>query len=104
VGDASYFKIFVPYIYFRRLIRFEDIVFAVTFVEIVSKVDGYLSNYSHLTSKVGRKVLCPARFLCHGNGSQDEILSICLAQENRKMHPSTHSGKLSKNEMPGSVR
>jgi hypothetical protein len=33
-------------------------------------------------------------FLCHGNGSPDEILSICLAQENREIYPSTHSGKL----------
>jgi hypothetical protein len=31
-------------------------------------------------------------------------LSICLAQENRKMYPWTHYGKLIKNEMPGSVR
>jgi hypothetical protein len=43
-------------------------------------------------------------FLCHGNGSPDEILSICLAQENREMYPKTHSDKLSKNEIPGSVR
>jgi hypothetical protein len=43
-------------------------------------------------------------FLCHGNGSPDEILQICLAQENREMYPKTHSGKLSKNEMPSSVR
>jgi hypothetical protein len=26
-------------------------------------------------------------FLCHRNGSPDEILSICLAQENREMYP-----------------
>jgi hypothetical protein len=25
--------------------------------------------------------------LCHGNGSPDDILSICLAQENREMYP-----------------
>jgi hypothetical protein len=25
--------------------------------------------------------------LCHGNGSPVEILSICLAQENREMYP-----------------
>jgi hypothetical protein len=43
-------------------------------------------------------------FLCHRNDSPDEILSICLAQENREMYPKTHSGKLSKNKMPGSVR
>jgi hypothetical protein len=43
-------------------------------------------------------------FLCHGNVLPDEILSICLAQENREMYPKTHFGKLSKNEMPGSVR
>jgi hypothetical protein len=43
-------------------------------------------------------------FLCHGNGLPDEILSICLTQKNREMYLQTHSGKLSKNEMPGSVR
>jgi hypothetical protein len=26
-------------------------------------------------------------FLCHRNGSPDDILSICLAQENREMYP-----------------
>jgi hypothetical protein len=43
-------------------------------------------------------------FLCHGNVSPDEILSICLVQENQEMYPWTHSGKVSKNEMPGGVR
>jgi hypothetical protein len=43
-------------------------------------------------------------FLCYENGSPDQILSIYLAQENREMYPWTHSDKLSKNEMPGSVR
>jgi hypothetical protein len=43
-------------------------------------------------------------FLCHGSGSPDKILSVCLAQENREMYPKTHSGMLSKNEMVGSVR
>jgi hypothetical protein len=28
-----------------------------------------------------------------GNGSPDEILSICLAQDNQEMYPKTHSGK-----------
>jgi hypothetical protein len=37
------------------------------------------------------------QFLCHGNGSSDEVLSIYLAQENRQMYPYTHSVKLSKN-------
>jgi hypothetical protein len=51
-------------------------------------------------------VLCnPVQSFCSNrNGSPDEILSICLAQENQEMYPWTHSGKLSKNEMPGSVR
>jgi hypothetical protein len=43
-------------------------------------------------------------FPCHGNGSPDEILSNCFAQEIREMYPYTHSGKLSKNEMSGSVQ
>jgi hypothetical protein len=42
-------------------------------------------------------------FLCHGNGSPDEIFSICLVQENQEVYPWTHSGKLSKKEMPDSV-
>jgi hypothetical protein len=29
----------------------------------------------------------PARFLYDGNGSPDEILSICLAQKYRQMYP-----------------
>jgi hypothetical protein len=27
------------------------------------------------------------QFYCPGNGSPDEILSICLAQKNREMYP-----------------
>jgi hypothetical protein len=40
--------------------------------------------------------------VCHRNSSPDEM-SICLAQENWEMRTSTHSVKLSKNEMPGCV-
>jgi hypothetical protein len=39
-----------------------------------------------------------------GNCLPDERLSICSAQENCEICPWTHSDKLSKNEMPGSVR
>jgi hypothetical protein len=70
-------------------------------VESVTKFDGYRPNYCHLTPKVDRNGFCPARFLCHGNGL---LLPISLAQDNREMYPYTHSGKLSKNEMSGSVR
>jgi hypothetical protein len=38
-------------------------------------------------------------FMCHGSGSQDGILPNCLAQESREIYPSTHSGKLCKNEI-----
>jgi hypothetical protein len=68
-------------------------------VQNVKTFDGYHPKCRHLTPKI-----CPARFLLYGNGSPNEILSICLTQENREMYPYTHSGKLSKNEMPGSVR
>jgi hypothetical protein len=44
-------------------------------------------SWAVTTQKVDRNVFCPARFLYHGNDSPDEILSICLAQENREMHP-----------------
>jgi hypothetical protein len=70
--------------HFRRIIHSEEKVFSVTLVESVTKFDGYRQNYCHLTPKVNRNGFCPARFLCHGNGSPDEILSICLAQENRE--------------------
>jgi hypothetical protein len=43
-------------------------------------------------------------FLHHRNGTPDEILSICLAQENQKVCPETPSRKLSKNKVPGGVR
>jgi hypothetical protein len=26
-------------------------------------------------------------FVCHGNGAAEEILLICLAEENREMYP-----------------
>jgi hypothetical protein len=43
-------------------------------------------------------------FVCHGNCSPDKMLSICLAQKNREMYPQSHSGKLSKDKVPGGVR
>jgi hypothetical protein len=60
-------------------------------------------NYIEITKKEVFS-FCPAHFLCHRNGSPDKTLSICLAKENREMYPWTHSGKLSKNKVPGSVR
>jgi hypothetical protein len=39
------------------------------------------------TPKVDRNCFCHARFLRHRNGPSDEVLSICLAQENREMCP-----------------
>jgi hypothetical protein len=60
-------------------------------------------NYRHLTMKVNRNGFCSARFLCHENGSTDEMKSICLAQENQETHHYTHSGKFSNNETAGSV-
>jgi hypothetical protein len=73
--------------YFRRIFQSEEKVFSVTFVESVTKSDGYRPNYRHLTPKADWNCFCPARFLCHGNGLPDEILSICLAQENQEMYP-----------------
>jgi hypothetical protein len=40
-----------------------------------------------LTPKGGRNSFCAARFLCHGNGSSYEALSIYLAQQNRQTLP-----------------
>jgi hypothetical protein len=47
--------------------------------------------------KVDRNCFCRARFLCHRNGSPDEMISTRLAQDDRQMIPYTHSGGLSKN-------
>jgi hypothetical protein len=74
-------------VHFRRIIHSEEKVFSVTFVESVTKFYGYRPDYRHLTPKVDRSGFCPVRFLCHGNGSPEEILSTCLAQENREMYP-----------------
>jgi hypothetical protein len=43
-------------------------------------------DYCNLTPKFDRNGFCPVRFLCHGSGSPDEILSICLVQGNREMY------------------
>jgi hypothetical protein len=40
-----------------------------------------------VTTKVVRVGFGLAYYLCHGNGSPDEILSICLAQESREIYP-----------------
>jgi hypothetical protein len=48
--------------------------------------------------------LAKSSFLFHRNCSPDEISSIRLVQDNRELYPQTHSGKLSKNELPGSFR
>jgi hypothetical protein len=61
--------------------------------------DACVRSFPHVQTRRPRE-----EFLCHGNGSPEEILSICLAQENWQMYPWTHPGKLSKKEMPGSVR
>jgi hypothetical protein len=39
-----------------------------------------------------------------GSGSPEDILSVLFGTGESGMDPYTHSGKLSKNEMPGSVR
>jgi hypothetical protein len=43
-------------------------------------------------------------FFSHGNGSTDDIFSICFAQENREIYPWTLSGMSDRNTVPGSVR
>jgi hypothetical protein len=45
----------------------------------------------------------PEDFLCWGNGSTDEILPMFSLGKSKKASL-TQCGKLSKNEMPGSVR
>jgi hypothetical protein len=64
-----------------------NVILNVGNVQSVTQFDGYRPNYRHLTPKVDRNGFCPARFLCQGNGSPDEILSICLKQENLKIYP-----------------
>jgi hypothetical protein len=91
-------------VHFRRIIYSEQKVFSVTFVESVTRFDGYRPNSHHVTPSDEQNGFCPAHFLCHGIGSPDEILSICLAQDNREMYPYTNSDTLSTNEMPGGIR
>jgi hypothetical protein len=86
------------------IIHSEQKVFSGRFVKNITKFDEHRPNYRHLTPKVDQNGFYPTHFLCHPNGLPDEILSTWLAEENRKMHPWTHSGKLSNNEMPGSFR
>jgi hypothetical protein len=64
-----------------------NVLLSVGNVQSVTKFDGYRPHYRQLTPKVDQNGFCPARFLCHGNGSSDDILSICLAQENPEMYP-----------------
>jgi ribosome modulation factor len=73
-------------------------------VETVIKSERYRPNWRHLTPEVDRRSFCPARTLRHGNGCPDEILPLCLAQQDRELCPYTHSGKQSKKEVTGSVR
>jgi hypothetical protein len=81
------FKIFVALCTFHRIIYYVEKVFSVTFMESITKFDGYHPNYCHLTTKVDRNGFCPAHFLCHGNSSPDEILLICLTKEIWEMYP-----------------
>jgi hypothetical protein len=60
----------------QNCIHPEDKVFSVTFVDSVTKFDGYRPNYRHLTPKIDQNGFCPAHFLDFGNGSPDEILLI----------------------------
>jgi hypothetical protein len=79
---------------YRGITHSKAKVFSVTFVYGATQSDGYRPNYRHLTPKVDRNGFWPARFLCHGNSSPDEILSVCFAQEERKVYLKTHSGKV----------
>jgi hypothetical protein len=79
-------KSFWPYVHFHRIIHSEEKVFSVTFMESLTKFDRYHPNYHHLTLKVDWNDFCPAHFFCHENGSPDDILLMCLAQENQEMY------------------
>jgi hypothetical protein len=78
-------------------------VFSMTFLGTATKLKGCI-DCRHSTPELDRIGFCPARFLCHGNGLPDMVVSVCLAQENWEMYPGTHFGKLCKNEMTGGVR
>jgi hypothetical protein len=57
-----------------------------------------------LKPQVDRYGFSPACLLCHGKGSSDEISFISLSQENSEMYLYTHSEKLIRNKISGSVR
>jgi hypothetical protein len=67
-------------------------------VESAETFDRRHLNCCHLTLPVDQNGFYPALFLCLGNSSPGEILSFCLAQENREICLKIHSGKLSKKE------
>jgi hypothetical protein len=98
---SSSSKLCDPYVHWRRIIHSVKKVFSMTFTDGFTRFKWCRPNYNDLTLRVDQNCFCSTRILSRGNGSLDDILSICLAQENRKMAPVTHSGRLSKNEMPG---
>jgi hypothetical protein len=68
--------------------------------------DEYVNRIQRCKSSLFSSYLMQPReqFLCRRDGSSDETLSICTAQENLEMTPKIQSGKLSKSETPGSFR
>jgi hypothetical protein len=55
-----------------------NVTLSVGSVDRVTKFDGYRPNYRHLRPKVDRNGLCSSRFLCHRNGTPEEIMSVCF--------------------------
>jgi hypothetical protein len=74
-----------PYVYIRGIIHSEEKVFSVTFMHSRTNFDACCPNYCQLTPKADWNGFCLAHFLCYGNGSPNEILSICLTWENWEM-------------------
>jgi hypothetical protein len=75
--------------------------FSVTFLEGVTKCDGYSTCYHHITLMVSQTVFCPACFLCHGSGSPDKM--FCVWHRRIRNTSLTRSCKFSKNDMLCSV-
>jgi hypothetical protein len=68
----------------------------INYTEIIKKKNNVILSIGNVQCRVQRCMhlffspclMQPGEeFLCHGNGSPDEILSICLTQENREMYP-----------------
>lgn len=97
----EFLKYFQPYVYFRRIIHLKK-RFSHWLKE--AKFNGFSAKCRHLTQKVNHNSFCFTCFLCYRKCSPNEVLLIFFGSRESGNFFLNSSGKLSKNEMSGSVR